>query len=241
MTCRGEVSVAATLTGNARRPDIAGGLQLEEGAFTVPAAGITVDRISLALTGRDDGLVALKANARSGKGYVALDGTLAWRDQLVPTAEATVKGRVFDVIRLPSGRVQVSPNVRVTLRDSQFHVGGSMLVPRAEIKLKKLEQSGVQVSPDTVVHGRNEVAVDKAPPLFVLDDLQVTLGENVTFEGFGLKTGLDGGLLLNQALRGRSRAGDRVRRHHAARGSVQCLRPETADRAGFPAFLRCRH
>ena len=197
---RGRITVAAALSGNARQPDISGGLQLEEGAFTVPAAGITVDRISLALEGREDGRVALKGNARSGKGYVALDGALAWRDQLVPTAEATVKGRVIDVIRLPEGLVQVSPDVRVVLRDGQFRVSGDMLVPRAEIRLKKLGQGAVQTSPDTIVHGRDVAAVANAPPLFVLDDLQVRLGKKVTFEGFGLKTSLDGALLLNQSL-----------------------------------------
>lgn len=197
---RGRLTVVAALSGNARQPDISGGLQLEEGAFTVPAAGITVDRIGLALQGQADGRVGIKGNARSGKGHVALDGTLAWRDRLVPTAEATVKGRVIDVIRLPEGLVQVSPDVRVVLRDGQFHVSGEMLVPRAEIRLKKIEQSAVQVSPDTIVHGRDVAIVEKPPPLFVLDDLQVTLGKNVSFEGFGLKTGLAGGLLLNQSL-----------------------------------------
>lgn len=197
---RGRLTVAAALSGNARQPDISGGLQLEEGAFTVPAAGITVDRVSLALQGQADGRVGIKGNARSGKGYVALDGTLAWRDRLVPTAEATVKGRVIDVIRLPEGLVQVSPDVRIVLRDGQFHVSGEMLVPRAEIRLKKLGQSAVQTSPDTIVHGRDVVVVEKSPPLFVLDDLEVTLGKKVSFEGFGLKTGLTGGLLLNQSL-----------------------------------------
>jgi len=197
---QGKISVAAALSGNARRPDISGGLQLEEGAFTVPAAGITVDRISLALEGQADGRVGIKGNARSGKGHVALDGTLAWRDQLAPTAEATVKGRVIDVIRLPEGLVQVSPDVRVVLRDGQFHVSGELLVPRAEIRLKKLEESAVQTSPDTIVHGRDVAVVEKSPNLFVLDDLQVTLGKKVSFEGFGLKTGLTGGLLLNQSL-----------------------------------------
>ena len=197
---KGRINVAATLTGKARQPDISGGVQLEDGAFTVPAAGVTVDRISLALKGRADGQLALAGNARSGKGFVALDGTLAWRDQLLPTATATVKGRVFDVINLPQGLVQVSPDVQVILRDRQFRVSGDMLVPRAEIKLKKIQDSAVQVSPDTVVHGRDVVLAEKRPPLFVLDDLQVRLGEKATFEGFGLKTGLTGGLRLNQSL-----------------------------------------
>ncbi|TFG86722.1 MAG: hypothetical protein E4H19_04690 [Chromatiales bacterium] len=197
---RGQITVDVTLSGKARQPDISGGLQLEAGALTVPAAGITVDRINLSLQGREDGQVALEGGARSGKGFVALKGSLAWRDQIFPTAEATVKGRVIDVIRLPEGLVQVSPDVRVVLRDRQFRVSGDMLVPRAEIKLKKIEEGAVQPSPDAIVHGRDIAVVEKTPPLFMLDDLQVRLGERVTFEGFGLKTNLRGGLRLSQSM-----------------------------------------
>jgi len=196
----GRVTIDATLSGDARRPDIAGGLELDEGALTVPVAGIRVDRIYLGLTGLPDGQVGVAGNARSGKGFVAIDGALAWRDQLLPTAEATVKGRVFDVIRLPEGFVQVSPDVRVRLADGQFRVSGAMLVPRAEIRLKKLEESPVRPSPDTIVHGRTVEDEVKSPPLFVLDGLAVRLGERVSFEGFGLKTGLTGGLRLSQSL-----------------------------------------
>ena len=197
---QGQITVDATLSGNARQPDITGGLQLEGGALTVPAAGITVDRINLSLQGREDGQVALEGGARSGKGFVALKGSLAWRDQILPTAEATVKGRVIDVIRLPEGMVQVSPDVRVVLRDGQFRVSGDMLVPRAEIKLKKIGEGAVQPSPDTVVHGRDITVAEKTPPLFMLDGLQVRLGERVTFDGFGLKTSLTGGLRLSQSM-----------------------------------------
>ena len=197
---RGRLTVDVALSGNARQPDIAGGVELDDGAFTVPMAGITVDRITLALLGRNDGQLALKGNARSGKGFVVLDGSLAWRDRLVPAGEATIKGRLIDVIRLPEGVVQVSPDVRVRLQDGQFRVGGEVLVPRAEIKLKKLAESGVEPSTDTVVHGREAVATESRPPLFLLDNLRVRLGEQVTFDGFGLKTRLTGGLALSQSV-----------------------------------------
>lgn len=196
----GRITVDVTLSGNAWRPDIAGGVKLTDGALTVPAAGIRVDRITLALLGRDDGQLALEGGARSGKGFAALAGSVAWRDQLLPSAEATVKGRLIEVIKLPQGVVLVSPDVRVVLRDGQFRVSGEMLVPRAEIKLKKLEESAAQTSADTVVHGRDLVVVEKKPPLFVLDGLQVRLGEKVTFDGFGLKTELAGGLRLSQSV-----------------------------------------
>lgn len=196
---QGRIELRAGLSGNARRPDISGGLELKDGVLAVPVAGITVDRIALSILGGANGAAIISGGARSGKGHVGLDGTVLWRDRLLPEAELSIRGRVFDVINLPNGLVQVSPNVRVVLLERQFHVSGEVLVPRATIKLKEIAESAVQPSADTVVHGRSKTVVAQAPPLFVLDGLQVRLGEKVSFEGFGLKTRLTGTMSLSQA------------------------------------------
>ncbi|MDQ1302898.1 MAG: hypothetical protein QG595_881, partial [Pseudomonadota bacterium] len=196
---RGRIELRAGLSGNPRRPDISGGLELIDGAFSLPAAGVKVDRIALAILGREDGAAVIKGGARSGKGHVGVDGTVLWRDRLLPEAELTIRGRVFEVINLPNGLVQVSPNVRVVLRERRFLVGGEVLVPRADIRLKKIAESPVRPSTDTVVHGRSKVAVAEAPALFALDGLRVQLGEKVSFEGFGLKTRLTGEMSLAHA------------------------------------------
>ena len=196
---RGHIELQAELSGNARQPDISGGLELKDGALSVPVAGIAVDRIYMAILGGPDGTAVIKGGAHSGKGSVGVDGTVLWRDRLLPEAELTLKGRVFEVINLPSGLVQVSPNIRVVLLEKQFRVSGELLVPRAEIILKKIAESAVQPSPDTVVHGRGETVVRRAKPLFVVDDVRVQLGEKVSFDGFGLKTRLTGEMKLSQA------------------------------------------
>jgi translocation and assembly module TamB len=193
----GRIELRAGLSGNARRPDISGGLELKDGAFSLPVAGVTVDSIALAILGREDGAALIKGGAHSGKGYVGLDGTVRWRDGLLPEAELTIRGRVFEVIDLPNALVEVSPKVRVVLAGNQFRVDGEMAVPRASIRLKQIAESAVQPSPDTVVHGRSQTTVQQAPPLFMLDGLQVRLGDKVSFDGFGLKTRLTGGMKLS--------------------------------------------
>lgn len=196
---QGRIELRAGLSGNARRPDISGGLELSDGVLTVPVAGITVDRIALSILGGVDGTAIIKGGARSGKGHVGLDGTVLWRDRLLPEAELSIRGRVFEVINLRNTLVQVSPNVRVVLLERQFHVSGQVLVPRATIKLKQIGESAVEPSADTVVHGRSQAVAAQTPPLFVLDGLRVQLGEQVSFEGFGLKTRLGGELSLSQS------------------------------------------
>ncbi len=196
---KGRIELRAGLSGNARRPDISGGLELKDGALAVPVAGITVDQIALSILGGANGAAVISGGARSGNGVVGVDGTVLWRDRLLPEAELGIEGRSFELVDLPDGVIEVSPDVRVVLRERQFHVSGQVLVPRAEIRLKEIGESAVETSPDTVVHGRQEAVVNRAPPLFVLDGLKVELGEKVSFDGFGLTTRLSGVLTLTRS------------------------------------------
>ncbi len=201
----GRMTIDATLTGNALRPDIIGGIALEEGSFAVPVAGIVVNDVSLAIAGQQDGTAAILGSARSGSGEagsgkVRLEGSVLWRDRLLPTAEFSMTGSNFEVINLPQGRAQVSPDARVVFRDRQFRVSGDVRVPQGEVRLKRIGEAAVQPSPDTIVHGRSLTVVDIPPPLFVLDGLRIVLGDDVSFEGFGLTTALAGSLTLSQSL-----------------------------------------
>lgn len=195
----GRIELRAELAGNARRPDISGGLELHDGVLSAPVAGITVDRIYLAILGGADGVALIRGGARSGKGHVGVDGTVRWRDRLLPEAEISIKGRVFELIDLRNSLILISPNVDVVLRERQFHVTGDVLVPRAEIKLKEIGESAVQPSSDTIVHGRSMTVLESTPPLFVLDSLRVRLGEKVSFDGFGLNTRLSGEMRLSSS------------------------------------------
>jgi translocation and assembly module TamB len=196
----GSVALSATLSGRLRAPAIDGGLDIADAAFTVPAAGITVDRINLAVTGGADGAATINGNARSGKGYVQITGELGWDRQFVPSARIAVRGRQFDVANIPEAFVQVSPDVTAILADGQLRVAGELLVPRAEIRPKQIGEGAVAPSPDVVVHGREEQRRARGQPFFVLDGLRVQLGRDVRFDGLGLKTDLTGSLTLYQNL-----------------------------------------
>lgn len=196
----GSVALAATLSGPIRSPAIDGGLDIAEAGFTVPAAGVTVDRINVTATGGADGSATITGNARSGTGFVQITGDLGWDREFVPSARLVIRGRQFDVANIPEAFVQVSPDVTVALADGQLRVGGELVVPRAEIRLKRIGEGAVAPSPDVVVHGREEPRGVRGRPLFVLDGLRVSLGRDVRFDGLGLKTDLTGSLTLYQNL-----------------------------------------
>lgn len=197
----GRADLDAQFSGPLAAPLITGGIELADGTLTVPAAGITVDRISLRLAGGSGGRATLTGGARSGQGFAAIEGDLRWQDSLVPDGEFTVKGRRVEAIRLPGSSVLVSPNLRVLLAGSQLRVSGSVDVPKARVTLREIGKSAVAPSPDTVVEGRDVAAAGEAsPPFFMLDGLVVSLGNDVAFSGFGLDTGLTGRLTLDQGI-----------------------------------------
>lgn len=196
----GAVRLQARLSGRLRSPDFSGGLELAGGGLSVPAAGISVGDIRLDIDGREDGSATLRGRASSGGGDITLEGDLVWRETLVPEGRFTVTGENFELINLPEGIVRVSPDIRVALLDGVFRVSGRLLVPRASITLREIADSAVEVSPDVVVHGRETGSAVRRPALFVLDGVEVVLGQDVSFEGFGLTANLAGSLILDQGI-----------------------------------------
>ncbi|MCC5793427.1 MAG: translocation/assembly module TamB domain-containing protein [Chromatiales bacterium] len=198
----GRASLEATLSGDLRRPVVAGGLRLREGRLSVPATGIVVEQVSLDLIGRGAGGLELTGSAVSGSGQVTLDGALGWDEALVVTGEIAVQGENFQVIRLPDVQVQVSPDLQVRLVEGQFRATGRVLVPLAQIRLREIPADVPRPSPDVVVHRTDQEAVGAAAqPLLVLERLEVDLGSRVALRGFGLETSLAGRMVLSQSLR----------------------------------------
>lgn len=194
----GRVAVDARITGPPDSPVIRGGLTLDDGALSVPAAGIHVDRVWLAVTGGEGGQATLEGGARSGGGRIGIAGQLTWQGHWLPGAVFTVKGRRFTAIRLPEGTLLVSPDVRAELVDGQFRVSGTVGVPKLDVAPREIADAAVTPSDDVIVHGRAGTAAVREPPRFVLDGLVVDVGPEARFRGFGLDAGLRGRLVLDQ-------------------------------------------
>jgi translocation and assembly module TamB len=196
----GRLTLDARLSGRLRAPTIDGGLELADAAFGVPAAGVTVDRIGVTVTGAEPGRAAIRGAARVGQGEVRLGGDLRWDEQFVPVATLAIQGESLKVIDIPEADLRVSPDVAVDLVGGQFRVRGEVLVPYARIRPRLLDAGAVAPSPDTIVHGRSERAVVAGRPLVVLDGVRVRLGRDVRFEGLGLRSDVTGGIALYQNL-----------------------------------------
>jgi len=197
----GQASLDLQLSGNLFQPLIDGGLSLREGSLSVPETGIVVAPVELDIVGRGPGQLGLSGSARSGAGELALEGDFAWSAAAPPSGRIGVRGENFQLIRLPDIQVDISPDIEVRLITGQFRLNGRVLVPFGEIRLREVAADVPSPSPDVVIHGVDEAPGESLAPLFLVERLEVELGQRVRLSGFGLDTRLAGRLALGQSVR----------------------------------------
>ena len=143
---KGDIAMGGSLTS----PVLKGRLALVDGAARLERPGLDLKDIRVALAGEGDGGIKLTAHVISEKGELNIDGNAKLRGD-VTEADIRVKGENFRVINTLEAQVDVSPDLTIALRKNRVDVGGDVVIPRAQIKLKTLHESAVNVSGDQVI------------------------------------------------------------------------------------------
>lgn len=211
----GSVNARASLAGTLSAPEATGSIDLEGGSVNIDTLGISLSGISANVSSEGPESVRLVGSAQSGTGAVSFDGELV--DPFAATASfsARVSGENFLLAQVPNLELSVSPDVVVSIDASKIEVIGSLDVPIFNLTLQELPESAVDVSRDVVIVNypsdrpdlsrsivANETTLFDRP---LIGDIDITLGENVSFAGFGLTTRLEGGLNIQQTAGGSNR------------------------------------
>jgi len=193
---RGALLVDARVGGTRDAPMLDGGARLQDAAAHIPLFGITVEDVDVVVSaGDDDGLV-VAGSARSGEGVVELSGRIGVSEDTGLFADIALKGDRFQLVRLPDQSAWVSPDLTAYFDGDRVEFDGRILVPEAAFQLLELGDSAVDTSDDVVVHREGAGPGDARAYSRVAGQVDIALGDDVTFAGAGLSTRLTGGLLL---------------------------------------------
>lgn len=189
----------AALTGTLAAPRLRGELQLNEGRMFVGPAGVQLEDVQLTLRDDDgaDGALRLRGSARSGPGRIAVEGRLF--DQrpenvsasATPAADIRLSGTDFEAADLPEAWVLASPDLRFVVRGRTVAIDGTVHIPQARITPRDL--SGA-VTPSRDVLRVDVQTPEPAAAWTVTSRVHMSVGEQVTFKGFGVQGRVAGAL-----------------------------------------------
>lgn len=189
---RGRLDGEVRLGGSLAAPVLLGNLVVADGEAVLATPGLTIGDIRLEVRGEPDGQLRLEARARSGEGRLTLDGHARLAGE-VPSAGLRIQGEAVQVLNTPEAEILASPDLELALAGRRVDVTGKIKVPRARIEPRKLPESAVTVSGDQViVTDTGPVVVQEAYRVY--SRVRFVLGDDVRFEGLGLKGKLKGNL-----------------------------------------------
>ena len=196
---RGGLNAVLDIGGSTAKPAVTGELALKNGEANVPDLGLELRQIDFAMRSDKSERIVLEGALSSGGGRLDITGRSTLSQAGEWRVEMELKGNEFEVAKLPTVHAYVSPDLRLTADPKIAEVTGRVHIPRAKVQLKELPQSAVKVSQDEIIVNAKEGDQSQkkrlGPSLKVKVD--VSLGEEVSFEGFGLTTRIDGSLAVS--------------------------------------------
>lgn len=196
---RGGLNAALDISGTTTMPVVVGQVALKNGQANVPDLGLELRQINLAMRSDKDERIVLEGTLGSGSGRLEITG----RSKLSPAGERRVdmefKGNDFEVAKLPTVQAYVSPDLRLSADPKLAELTGGVHIPRARVKLKQLPVSAVKVSEDEVIVNAKQglLSQKKRPGPSLRIKVDLSLGDGVSLEGFGLTTRIDGNLAVS--------------------------------------------
>jgi autotransporter translocation and assembly factor TamB len=189
----GELDLDVAVGGTVGDPSWTGGLHLSNGAMRLPLLGALYREIRFDATGTDGGEVRVDGRALSGEGEATLVGTTPLRPTSERPGRLELNGRDFEAVNTAQARVVVTPDLDMTLVGDTIELRGRVEVPRAHIQLTEIPEFAVPPSDDVVFVGESLATPGTRP---IRAEVEVVLGDSVTFSGFNFNADLSGALVL---------------------------------------------
>jgi translocation and assembly module TamB len=193
---QGELHAEMNLSGTLEQPQWLGSARIDQASATVPALGLDLKKLTLALEAGDGNQVSIEGSAQSGPGHILLDGQINKTPAQLWRLSLGIKGERFEVVNTPEAHVLATPKLNVDASRKLVNIEGSILLPEVDIRLQNLPARAVKVSDDAVIVNESEAEFESTNGIPVKTNIKLILGEKVHFNGFGFEAKLSGSLDL---------------------------------------------
>ena len=175
------------IAGTIRAPLLSGSLSLADGELDLYQINMAMRQAAFKAALQSNRL-DFDGGAQFGGGHAMVRGGLEWRAG-APHGELTLSGTQLRVADVPEAQIDASPNLTFHVEGTRVGVTGEVRIPRARIAPADLTHAVLASSDEVIVSSANAAAIDHYE---VTSDVTMTLGDDVSVEGMGLKARLNG-------------------------------------------------
>jgi len=194
---RGKVLLDLNLGGQLTQPELQGELRVVEAGTELTDVGLELKAIEATVRSESPQTINLDASVHSGAGQLQLNGQAQLLSFTDWNAQLTIEGERFEAVNTPTVWALASPDLEVKLTPGKIKVKGQVLIPEAMITPPEAESSAVSASEDVVFIDAEQSSPEEtaADGFAIITDVQIILGEKVTFKGAGFKSRFTGAIL----------------------------------------------
>lgn len=190
---KGKLATDLKFSGTLAQPGINGQVRLDQSQFQIPRLGLKIEDLNLSITALNINDFDYQVSAKSNKGLLLIKGQTHLRSFSDWSSALTISGKNVEVAYIPEARVTASPELSVTVKPYEIHVDGSIHIPMAKLQPKDVSRA-TPISDDVTI--TNVADADISRKWLIYSNVRLTLGEQVTFFGFGFEGRFTGNLLL---------------------------------------------
>lgn len=181
---KGRVAADLVVGGTLKTPTLKGEISATSVGVTIPQLGLELQEGELLATARIGEPISITGSMRSGDGQLTLAGSIPTTGQFPRPITGKISGHDVLVAHTPEAYVTVNPDIDIELIGTDLTLRGKVTVPTAHLTPKQLPVQAARVSSDEYIISEEEVVRS----LLKHDmKLTLTLGENVSIDGFGLR------------------------------------------------------
>ena len=193
---KGQAQLEMQFSGPLTKLNVKGHGNIDQLDFYLPEFGTEYQNVRLNFDANDLRKIDVAARLNANDGLLNINGWVSLNDIKTTQYKLSVVGENFPVMDTIDVKASVSPDLIIAGTTKNVAINGALKIPRLNIIQKKLPEEVDAISGDEIILNDKSAANDQKK-IHMSGNIDVSLGNQATFAGYGLQTDLKGRLKIS--------------------------------------------
>jgi translocation and assembly module TamB len=191
---KGIFNTEIKITGTFNKPLFQLTLNLQQASLDIPGLGLNLKNINYRLHTYKNNLIGI-GQVQSGNGSLEFHTTTDLLKKNLSTL-IDLQGKNITLINNPEYQIIATPKLKIQANIRQIETDGTILFPKARIKINSKNNNLIELSDDVVFIGENKKVLTL--PFVLKTAIKLEAGNDIQLQYQGLNTKLNGSLTIKQ-------------------------------------------